>query len=376
MLQVEMIDTLNKKQVDQFVKFHYDLYKNCPQWVPPFLSDIYVMLNKNKHPFYEHSDADFFVAKQDGKVVGRIGAIENRSYNKVHESQQSNFYLFDCINEQEVANALFDRAAEWSKKRNLNKIVGPKGFSLFDGYGIQIEGNNLRQMMNMMNYNYSYYQPLVESYGFEKEVDFVSCYVPIENFSLPEKIHRLVDRVKERNSFEVKRFKNKRELIQWAWRIGKAYNNSFINNWEYFPMSEKEIKYVADTLTTVADPRLIKIITRKDDIVGFMAGFYDVSAAMQRHGGHLYPWAIADLLLDMRKTNWISLNGVGVLPEFQGRGGNYLMMVEMENTIREFKQFQHGELTQVAETAVQMRRDLENVGGKAYKNHRVYHKAI
>ena len=72
MLQVEMIDTQNKKQVDQFVKFHYDLYKNCPQWVPPFLSDIHVMLNKNKHPFYEHSDADFFVAKQDGQVVGRI----------------------------------------------------------------------------------------------------------------------------------------------------------------------------------------------------------------------------------------------------------------------------------------------------------------
>ncbi len=376
MLKVEQIDTQNKQQVNQFVKFHYDLYKNCPQWVPPFISDVNTMLNKNKHPFYEHSDADFFVARQDGQIVGRIGAIENRSFNKVHETRKSDFYLFDCIDDQEVANALFDRAAEWAHQRTLNKIVGPKGFSLFDGYGIQIEGNHLRQMMNMMNYNYPYYRTLVENYGFEKEVDFVSCYVPIENFSLPDKIHMLVDRVKERNSFEVKRFKNKRELIEWAWRIGRAYNNSFVNNWEYFPMTEREIKYVADTLTTVADPRLIKIITRKDDIVGFMAGFYDVSAAMQRHGGHLYPWAIADLLLDMRKTDWISLNGVGVLPEYQGRGGNYLMMAEMEATIREFKQFKHGELTQVAETAVQMRRDLENVGGKAYKNHRVFHKDI
>ncbi len=376
MLQIEMVDTHDKKQVDQFVKFHYDLYKNCPQWVPPFISDVKMMLNKEKHPFHEHSDADFFVAKRDGQIVGRIAAMENKPYNKVHGSAQAVFYLFDSIDDQEVANALFDRAAEWARQRNLNKIVGPKGFSAFDGYGIQIEGNELRQMMNMMNYNYPYYRALVENYGFEKEVDFVSCYISQSVFQLPGKIYTLVERVKERNSFEVQRFTSKNDLKKWANKIGQAYNNTFVNNWEYYPFSEKEIKFILDTLLTVAHPKLIKIITRKEEVVGFMLGFHDLSAAMQRHGGHLYPWAIADLLLEMRKTNWISLNGVGVLPEYQGRGGNYLMMAEMVDTVREFKQFEHAELTQVAETAVQMRRDLENLGGRAYKNHRVYRKAI
>ena len=376
MLQIEMIDTHNKKQVDQFVKFHYDLYKNCPQWVPPFISDVKMMLNKEKHPFHEHSDADFFVARRDGQIVGRIAAIENKPFNKVHETRQAAFYLYDSIDDQDVSNALFDRASEWAHQRNLNKIVGPKGFSVFDGYGIQIEGNELRQMMNMMNYNYPYYRTLVENYGFEKEVDFVSCYLPQSTFHLPEKIYTLVDRVKERNSFEIQRFNSKGDLKKWADRIGRAYNNTFVNNWEYYPLTQKEIAFILDTLLTVAHPKLIKIITRNDEVVGFMLGFHDLSAAMQRHGGHLYPWAIADLLLEMRKTKWISLNGVGVLPEYQGRGGNYLLMAEMEATIREFKQFEHAELTQVAETAVQMRRDLENVGGKAYKNHRVYQKEI
>ena len=215
MLQIEMIDTHNKKQVDQFVKFHYDLYKDCPQWVPPFLVDVYTMLNKDKHPFHEHSDADFFVAKRDGKIVGRIAAIENKPFNKVHETHQAAFYLFDSIDDQEIANALFDRAAEWAHQRKLNKIVGPKGFSVFDGYGIQIEGNELRQMMNMMNYNYPYYRTLVENYGFEKEVDFVSCYLAQSVFRLPEKIHTLVERVKERNSFEVQRFTSKNDLKKW-----------------------------------------------------------------------------------------------------------------------------------------------------------------
>lgn len=376
MTQIEMIDTLNKRQVDQFVKFHYDLYKSCPQWVPPFIADIKMMLNKQKHPFYEHSDADFFVSKRDGKIVGRIAAMENKPFNKYHGTQQAVFYLFDCINDQEVANLLFDTAADWARKRGLNKIVGPKGFSGFDGYGIQIEGHDMRQMMNMMNYNYPYYQTLVETYGFEKEVDFVSCYLDAIAFTLPEKVHQLVERVKERSSFEVKRFNNKKELVKWAWKIGEAYNKTFVNNWEYYPLSQKEIKFVVDNLMTVADPRLIKIITRNEEVVGFMFGFYDVSAAMQRHGGHLYPWALLDILIDMKRTKWVSLNGVGVLPEYQGRGGNYLMMAEMEKTIHEFAQFKDGELTQVAESAVQMRRDLENVGGKAYKNHRVYHKNI
>jgi hypothetical protein len=376
MLQVEMIDTQDKQQVDQFVKFHYDLYKNCPQWVPPFISDIKTMLNKNKHPFHEHSDADFFVAKRNGQIVGRIAAMENKPYNKAHEAHQASFYLFDSINEQEVANALFDRACEWSHQRNLNKIVGPKGFSPFDGYGIQVLGHELRQMMNMMNYNYAYYQPLAENYGFEKEVDFVSCYLPRETFALPDKVQTLVERVKERNSFEVKRFKNKQEVVKWAWRIGEAYNKTFVNNWEYYPLTQNEIKLVVDNLITMADPNLFKIITKGEEVVGFMLGFYDLSKAMQRHGGHLYPWAIADLLLEMKRTNWVSLNGVGVLPQYHGRGANYLMMAEMEKTIKEFKQFQHAELTQVAETAVQMRQDLENVGGKPYKNHRVYRKMI
>lgn len=376
MLQIEQIDTGNKGQVDQFVKFHYTLYKNCPQWVPPFLTDVNMMMNREKHPFYEHSEADFFTVKQDGQIVGRIAATENKPYNKVHGTRQASFYLFDAINDQQVANALFDRASEWARNRGLNKIVGPKGFSPFDGYGIQIEGNDKRQMMNMMNYNYSYYRELVESYGFEKEVDFVSCYLPKETFKLPEKMYTLVERVKERNSFEIKRFKNKKELIDWAWRIGEAYNKTFVNNWEYYPFTPNEIKFVVKSLMEVADPRLIKIITRNDEVVGFLLGFYDVSAAMQRHGGHLYPWALADLLIEMKRTQWVSLNGVGVLPEYHGRGGNYLLMAEMTQTIREFPQFKHAELTQVAETAVQMRKDLDNVGGKAYKNHRVYRKEI
>lgn len=376
MIEVQQIDTSNKAQVNQFVQFHYDLYQNCPQWVPPFYSDIKTMLNRNKHPFYDQSDADFFIAIKDGKVAGRVAGLENRPFNQYHNKKEAIFYLYDCIDDQDVSDALFNRLFEWAKKRGLDTFVGPKGFTVFDGYGIQVQGNDLRQMMIMMNYNYPYYQTLVEKIGFEKEVDFVSCYMDAEKFQLPEAIHEISRRVQERGSFRIVRFQNKKELTSWANRIGQAYNKTFVNNWEYYPLTDKEIKFNLDNLMSVADPRYIKIIVDKqEEVVGFMFGFPDISAALQRQKGHITPWGIVDMLLELKRTKFISLNGVGVLPQYQGRGGNYLMMSEMEKTIRD-NGFTEAELTQVAESAVQMRRDLENVGGKAYKNHRVYHRKI
>jgi hypothetical protein len=375
MLLVEKIDTNNKALVKRFTRIPYRLYKNHPQWVPPLFIDAEMQLNRSKHPFYEHSDADFFLATKDGRDVGRITALENKRFNAYHKTKQAQFYLFECEDDQEVANALFERVFDWANLRGLNHIVGPKGFGALDGYGIQVEGYEHRQMMTMMNYNYPYYVRLVENLGFTKEVDFISCYMNKETFHLPERIYKIVERVKTRSNLGVQRFETKKDLRSWANKIGKLYNDSFINNWEYYPLTEKEIKFLLENILTVADPRLIKIITHNDDAIGFLFGFPDLSAALQRANGRLLPFGLIDLMLEMKRTKWVSLNGVGVLPEYQGVGGNALLYVEMENTLHDFN-FEHADLTQVAETAVQMRHDLENVGGRAYKNHRVYQKHI
>jgi hypothetical protein len=216
----------------------------------------------------------------------------------------------------------------------------------------------------------------VEALGFEKEVDFVSCFLPAESFRIPERVERIAMRVMERGGLWVKKFKNKRELIKWAPRIGAAYNKAFIHNWEYYPFSEGDIQYAVDNIFLVADPRLIKIILHEDEIIGFLFAFPDVSAAMQRAKGRLFPFGLFDLLLEMKRTKIISGNGMGILPEFQGLGGNALLYYEMGKTIFGFHQFEFVEMTQVAETTRQMRADLKNLNGVEYKNHRVYHRAI
>jgi hypothetical protein len=376
MLAIEKVDTENKSQVKRFVEFYYDLYKDCPQWVPPLFVDAYLPLNRKKHPFFEYSDADFFLAVQDGTVVGRICAGENKLFNEYHKTKKAQFYFFDTIDDLEVARALFETVFHWAQERGLDTVIGPKGLSPFDGYGILIEGQEHRQMMTMMNYNYPYYQKLVERLDFEKEVDFVSCYLPADAFKIPERVERIAQWTMKRGNLWVKHFKSKKELVSWAHRIGETYNRTFINNWEYYPFSQGDIDYAVQNVFMVADHHLIKLIMHGEDIVGFLFAFPDVSAAIQRAKGRLFPFGIVDILLEMKRTKTVSGNGMGVLPEFQGTGGNALLYYEMGKTMLDFKQFEFVEMTQVAETTKQMRADLKNLNGVEYKNHRVYRKVI
>ena len=207
-------------------------------------------------------------------------------------------------------------------------------------------------------------------------MDFVSCYLPADRLKIPERVERIAKRVIQRGDLWVKNFKSKRELISWAPRIGDTYNKAFINNWEYYPFTEGDIKYAVDNVFLVANPRLIKLVMHRDDIVGYLFAFPDVSAALQRAKGRLFPFGVFDILRDMKRTNTVSANGMGVLPDFQGKGGNALLYYEMGKTVFGFKQFQHVEMTQVAESAAQMRADLKNLNGVEYKNHRVYRKSI
>lgn len=373
---INIIPVDSKARQKQLVEFQFELYKDCPQWVPPFKQDIYLMMNKQKHPYYDHSISDHFLAERDGKIVGRIAALVNRPFNAYHDSKDAEFYLFDCINDQEVANALFDTVVAWAKNHGMTRLVGPKGYGPLDGYGIQVLGQEHRAMMTVMNYNYLYYKDLVENYGFEKEVDFVSSYLKPEHFTLSEKVQKAANLAIKRGRFEVKGFKSRAEIRKWLGRIGKAYNEAFINNWEYYPLTEKEIKMVVENILIIVEPKNLFILLKDDKVVGFEIPFPDVSAAMQKNKGNLGPIEMIRLMLELKRTDWMDFDGIGILPEAQGFGGNAILYKVVSEVVLNNPQFKHIELTQVAETAKQMRLDLANLGSQFYKNHRVYKKDL
>ncbi len=377
MFEIKLVNTDDKKQVKQFVQFHYDLYKGTPNWVPPFRADVEVMLNKKKHPFYDHSEADFFTAWKDGKMVGRIAALMNNSYNSYHQVKTANIFLYDSIDDQEVANALFGAAAEWAKARGMDTLTGPKGFSLFDGYGVLVDGYDERQIMNMSAYNYPYYQKLYENYGFTKCNEFISMSFKVADFHLPEKGQKVAETVEKRGNLKVISYKSRKEFVRNAQMIAELYAKTFENNWEYFPMSLKEMQFLIDNVLKMVDPKMVKFITNKSDaIVGFLITFPDLSRAMQRHHGTLTPALIIDLLLEIKRTTKISLNGFGILEEYHGRGGTALLYREMESLIKAYPQFVDAEATQMAESAKEVQLEMIALGLKPKKRHRVYKKEI
>jgi GNAT superfamily N-acetyltransferase len=375
MINVQLIDTYSKEHVKNFVQFPFSLYADCLQWVPPFRSDIRVMLDRGKHPLYERSDADFIVAERDGKTVGQMAVFEHKPFNKHHNKNQAQFTLFDCVNDQDVANALFEAGYEWARKRGLDRVVGPKGFCSFDGYGILIKGFEHDQMMTMVPYNYDYYPELLEGAGFRKEVDFISFHLDQEKMTLTEKAAEVARRVRERKYMEIKEFTSKREFKTYLQRFGNLYNSTFIHNWEYYPLSEKEVQFLLDSLIAVIDPRLVKFIMKKDEIIGFILAFPDLTPQLKRANGRLTPWALLDLLFGLKRAKSVALNGAAVLPEYYGRGGNALLYSEIEKTIKDYG-YEHAEMIQIADTAVQMRKDMAALGAEPYKTYRVYGRDI
>jgi hypothetical protein len=374
-LTVTAVEPSAVAEVRAFVDVAFRIYRQDRRWVPPFRRDVWQLFDRRRHPFYDHSDAAFFVARRGTHAVGRLAVLDQRPFNAHHGTRQASFACFECDDDPEAAGALFERAAAWAQERRLDTLVGPKGFSALDGYGVLVDGFEHRQMMTMSGYNPPYYGPLLERLGFVKEVDFGSWRIDRSGFVVPDRVRRAAESAERRGTLRLVRFESKRALARAAPRIAAAYNRAFVHNWEYYPLAPREIDFLVGQLLLVADHRLITLIARRDDIVGFLFAFPDVSAALQRARGRLHPVSVADLLIDLRRTRGIALNGAGILPACQGLGGNALLYAAIEGALRGSR-FEWAELPQVAETAVQMRKDLRMFNATPIKTHRVFRMGI
>jgi GNAT superfamily N-acetyltransferase len=373
MLTIEPVDLRSRRDVRRFVELPYRLYRDDPRWVPPLRSEIRAMLDRDRHPFYEHSDAAFFFAAHDGRVSGRLGVMEHRPHNRAHAMKGAAFTLFECEDDDAVAAALFERAFAWARPRGLNRIAGPRGLGALDGYGVLVEGFDRPQLMTMTNYNPPHYPRLLESLGFRQEVDFVSYELDRETFAMPDAVQRAACRAER--ELRIVRYPTRRALVLAARAIGETYNRAFVENWEYYPLTTREVDFVVDQVRPIADPRLMTFIAAGEEIVGFVLAFPDVSGALRAMQGRVTPWGIARLLRDRARVTRVALNGAGILPEYQGRGGNALLYVQIERAVKATR-VRTAELPQVAETAMKMRADLERLGARPIKRHRVFARGL
>ena len=352
-MRIVRLDQANKRQVGEFLGLPFCLYRDCPQWVPPLGSDARTMLDRRRHPFYRHSDAAFFLAYGDAAgAVGRIAVLDNRHYNEFNRERTAFFYLFECAEDSEAAKILFEAAAGWARSRGLNRLIGPKGFSALDGMGLLVRGFEHRPALGIP-YNPPYYPRLVEESGFGVTAEIAQ----------------------RTRGLRVLSFRSRRELAAVLTRLQKLYNDSLTGTTGNTPLTDDEARTMADQMLWFADPKLIKIIVKGDELVGFLFAYPDISAALQRTRGRLFPLGWIDLLLELRRTKWVNLNGAGIVEKYRGLGGTAILFDEMAKSIRAGR-FEHADLVQVGVENDKMQRELRDLGIDFYKMHRMYAKSL
>ena len=223
-------------------------------------------------------------------------------------------------------------------------------------------------------YNPPFYPDFLSRLGFAKETDFVSGYLP-GSYEIPERVIHLAEKVKERYGFRIAAFKNKRELRAVVPEIIAAYNQTFVDNWEYVAITPEEGQVIADRLLSIITPDLVKLVYKGDEIAGFVLCYPDISAAIQRTGGRLFPFGWYHLLREFKRTEWVNANGVGIVEKYRGRGVDAMMFVELAKAIKAAG-YKHCDLVQIDEANAKMQAELAAFGVQFYKRHRIFRRTV
>lgn len=367
------LDPNNGSDRKKFINFPFFIYQNNPYWVPVFQSEMNLVMSPYRHPFYRHSIADFFIVESEGDVLGRIAVLKNNPYNSFHKSKKAFFYYFETVDDNQVADLLFDSAMDWAKRENLNQLMGPKGFCRSNATGLLIEGFNYLPAMGIP-YNHSYYRSLIENVGFIKETDHLSGYLDRSNV-LPENVHLAAQKIKYQSKFWILELKNKHDIQKWIPAVEKIHRKAFLSNPNFIPSSPQEFNMMADSIIRITLPGLIKLIMKGNEVVGFIIAYPNVNRAIQRNRGRLLPFGWIETLVEKKKTKLCDLNGVGIIPEYQGLGANLLLYSEVEKSLRKFP-FEQVEIIQVDERNFKSISDMDNMGVNWYKRHRTYTMSI
>lgn len=373
-MEILQLDLANRKQVQDFLSLPFRIYRDIPQWVPPLAMDERARLTPRRYPFYRHSAAAFFLAYENGYAIGRLAVLDNRLYNDYNHEKTAFFYLFECENNLQAARGLFESAFDWARGRGLDKMIGPKGFTALDGLGLLVKGFERHPAFGLP-YNLSYYPALIEAVGFETAGENVSGYMSAD-LRFPERIHELAVRIQERRGLTIARFRTRRDLRALVPCLKDLYNAALGGTRGGTPITDAEAQALAGQMLWFADPKLIKVVMKDYQPVGFLFAYPDISAALQRTKGRLFPFGWLTVLLELRTTDWININGAGMMEEYRGLGGTAILYSEMFKSVTENPRYRHAEVVQIGLENDRMQREMQNFGIDFYKMHRMYQRSL
>ena len=314
-IEVAAVD--GKDALKQFIELPYSLYRGDPHWVPPLRIAVKELLDRAKHPFYANAEAEFFLARQDGRVVGRVAAILDKAHNRFHEEEAGFFGFFESIDDASVAEALLSRAWQWLRERGAKLMRGPVNPSTNYECGMLVEGFDSDPMV-MMPYNPRYYPALMEKAGLRKAKDLYA-YLSNANTISMEKIERVADKALRSTGVRVRPIdmKNFDADVERVWEI---YNSAWERNWGFVPMSREEFAAMGKEMKQILKPELVLIGEVKDRMVGFALALPDVNQALKPAKGSLFPTGLLKILYYQRLIRNVRVLALGVVEEYRASG--------------------------------------------------------
>jgi GNAT superfamily N-acetyltransferase len=360
----------SKQDINTFVRFLWKVYRNYPAWVPPLMMDRKKLMDKQKNPFYKHTDAEFYIAEHDGEVVGRIAAIFNHNHNKEHNEKIGFFGFFECVNNKEVAHALFDKAKEYLLAHGATAIRGPMNPSVNDEIGLLVEGFDLSPTV-MMTYNPPYYRDLIESYGFHKLKDLYA-YLLDQNTVYTDRFNRAHELVKQRQNITFRTFDMK-HFADEVEKVKHLYNKAWAKNWGAVPMTDEEMDALAADLKMIIVPELVIFAEKEGKPIGFALALPDINVALKYNkNGYLLP-GLYYLYTKKKKINLVRVITLGVLPEYLSTGAGAALFYQTAINAKKLG-YGFGEASWILEDNERMTRSAEAMQGKITKRYRIYEK--
>ena len=376
MAEIEITKIGSQADRDAFIKLPWKIYANDPAWVPPLLIERKEFLDREKHPFFEHGKAEFFLARRAGEVVGRIAASDDPKYNAIHGSNVGCFGMFEAT-DREVANALFDTAAEWLRELGRDEIMGPIDYSTNYLCGLLIDGFQHPPTL-LTSHNPPFYSRLIEGWGFEKVMDLFAWWFA-NPANAAARLRRLAGALRKRAEKVTLRPGNLRDLPNEARRIRAIYNEAWEKNWGFVPFSEKEFAYMTKEMKPLLLPDLIWLAEIGGEPVGFILCVPDINVALKKINGRLttfgVPIGLAKLLYYKSRLKTVRLVALGVVPKYRRHGiAEMLVLHIIEEAM--LKRGFIGECSLILENNVMMNRFLEAIGAEKYKTYRIYRRSL
>jgi len=369
-LQIVPIKTPRERL--KFIHMPWSLYEGDPHWVPPIIADQKAYLDPKRGVFFDHGEAELFLALRGGLAVGRVSAHVNDLYNQYHDEPKGFFGFFECENNQETAGALLRAVEQYHRGKGKKIVEGPLSFGIYDEVGVLVDGFDTDPyVLNV--HNPPYYRELLEGAGFVKAIDWYA-YRGFTDGPVEEKLFRARQRVLETPGFVLRNLDLK-NVKREAAIVKGIFDTAWMENWGHVPLTEREYQRIVREMLKFAVPELSFIAEVEGQPVGFGLTVYDANVAVKKINGRLFPFGFIVLLANLKRTDRARHILMGIRKEYRNRGietAIYASIAEQAHALG----FREIEMSLIVEDNLSMRQSLKHLPVTIYKTYRIFQKEI